>query len=200
MVSHDAAVKRQLASVNVPADRSAVLRYGVAIASPLAASLAIWAFGYQLNAPLLLELITAVIVTVWFGSWKPGLVSAALSLAIGIYVFYPQLGFATPAGRQNLFRLAAFVLAAGMICRMNLVLRRAQDELRHSQAHLAGVVQISEDAIISIDQAQRIRLFNRGAEQIFGYPADAVLGEPLSVLLPPRFAEAHRHYVNMFSA
>ncbi len=196
----DSAVKRHLASVEIPTDRSWALRYGIAVLAPATAVLALAAFDYQSYAPLLLSLLTAVVVTVWLGGWKPGLVSAVFSLAVGVYGLYPRIGLVGPEDRANLFRLGAFILASLVVCRMNYVLRRVQDEVRHSQAHLAGVVQISEDAIISIDQHQRIRLFNHGAEHIFGYAANEVLGEPLSVLLPKKFVEAHRHYVNMFAA
>lgn len=57
---------------------------------------------------------------------------------------------------------------------------------------LDGIVALSSDAVISLDEAQRITLFNRAAEEIFGYPAAEVLGQPLDVLIPARFAERHR--------
>ncbi len=200
MASHDPGVKRHLASVESPAERPWGLRYGVAVLSTTGAALVGIYFRQDMYGPLLLCLTTAVTITVWFGGWKPGLLSTALSVALAIYTFYPHFGLATSTARMNVFRLAAFVLAALVICRMNAVLRRVQDEVRYSQAHLAGVVQISEDAIISVDEWQRIRLFNHGAEQIFGYKAEEVLGESLSLLLPNKYVEAHRHYVRMFAA
>jgi PAS domain S-box-containing protein len=57
---------------------------------------------------------------------------------------------------------------------------------------------LATDAIVSVDSAQRIVLFNRGAEQIFGYTAREILGQPLDLLLPKRFAEVHRHHVQAF--
>jgi len=76
-------------------------------------------------------------------------------------------------------------------------LRRA---LRLADARFAGVVEIAADAVISIDAAQRIILFNAGAEQIFGYAADEVLGQPLEILLPERFRATHRAHVEGFGA
>lgn len=200
MVSHDPAVKRHLAAVEIPAERSWALRYGVAVVATAGAALVGIYFRQDMYGPLLLCLTTAVTITVWFGGWKPGLLSMAISIALAIYTFHPHFGLATAAARMNVFRLAAFVLASAVICRMNAVLRRAQDEVRYSQGHLAGVVQISEDAIISVDERQRIRLFNRGAEEIFGYKHDEILGEPLALLLPKKYVEAHRHQVNTFAA
>jgi PAS domain S-box-containing protein len=61
-------------------------------------------------------------------------------------------------------------------------------------------VDISEDAIISVDAAQRISLFNQGAEKIFGYPRWEVLGQPLEILIPRRFARAHHSHVASFAS
>ena len=43
------------------------------------------------------------------------------------------------------------------------------------------------DAIITVDEAQNIVLYNRAAEKIFGWPADQAIGRPLSMLIPERF-------------
>ena len=46
---------------------------------------------------------------------------------------------------------------------------RAQEAQRLSEAKFAGIISISSDAIVSVDESQRIVFFNQGAEQIFGY-------------------------------
>ncbi|MBD2434673.1 MULTISPECIES: response regulator [Fischerella] len=76
--------------------------------------------------------------------------------------------------------------------------QRAQEELRNSQARFAGIVSIADDAIISIDSSQKITLFNQGAEKIFGYTSQEVLGQPLDILLPSQYIQAHRQYVSDF--
>jgi PAS domain S-box-containing protein len=74
-----------------------------------------------------------------------------------------------------------------------------QEKLRNSQALFAGIVEIADDAIVSIDSNQFITLFNTGAEKIFGYSAAEVLGKPLDLLLPKRFSSVHRQHVAHFS-
>lgn len=64
--------------------------------------------------------------------------------------------------------------------------------------HLTGIVSIAADAIISIDSTQTITLFNDGAEVIFGYRRDEVLGQALSMLLPEGLRHAHEQHVSAF--
>lgn len=76
--------------------------------------------------------------------------------------------------------------------------RQVEAALRVSQARFAGIVEIADDAIISIDQTQRITLFNRGAERVFGYKAEEVLGRSLDILLPQRTILSHRQHIQNF--
>jgi len=54
---------------------------------------------------------------------------------------------------------------------------------------LASIVESSGEAIWSRDREGRIASWNRGAEQLFGYSADEVVGRHISVLWPPEEAE-----------
>jgi PAS domain S-box-containing protein len=66
------------------------------------------------------------------------------------------------------------------------------------KALYSGIIAISADAIICVDRAQRVILFNQGAERIFGYTADEIIGKPLDTLLPLRYRTAHGRYVHEF--
>ncbi len=76
--------------------------------------------------------------------------------------------------------------------------REMEKQLLVSQLRLEGIIDSAMDAIITIDEDQRIVLFNRAAEQMFGYSTQEALGQPLNRFLPARFREVHREYVQAF--
>jgi PAS domain S-box-containing protein len=67
-----------------------------------------------------------------------------------------------------------------------------------AQARLAVIVDSAMDAVITVDAEQKIVLFNRAAEQVFGVRREAVLGAPLDGLLPARFRGSHRGHIESF--
>ena len=63
------------------------------------------------------------------------------------------------------------------------------------------IIDLAVEAIITIDQHQRIITFNPAAERIFGYARNGVLGRPLDLLLPKgTVKEKHAAMVRAFGA
>jgi PAS domain S-box-containing protein len=75
---------------------------------------------------------------------------------------------------------------------------RAEEALRLSEAKFAGIISISSDAIVSIDEDQRIVFYNQGAEQTFGYTAEQVMGERVEMLIPEQHRADHEARVREF--
>lgn len=63
---------------------------------------------------------------------------------------------------------------------------------------LAEIVGIAADAIICVDEKQNITFFNHGAETIFGYERDEVIGKRIETLIPERFRPSHQGHVEAF--
>src|SRR5205823_733614 len=60
----------------------------------------------------------------------------------------------------------------------------AAKEARQKLAYLAGIVAASDDAIIGVTPAGIIHTWNGGAQRLYGYSPDDVIGRPLKLLAP----------------
>ncbi len=76
--------------------------------------------------------------------------------------------------------------------------KQAEEALRASEKRFAGIISSAMDAIISVDEDQRIVLFNSAAEEIFGYKSPEVMGRSLAQLIPERFHAAHQKHMQDF--
>ena len=73
------------------------------------------------------------------------------------------------------------IIGASAIAR-DVTEQRQQELVR---ARLAAIVESSDDAIIGKGLDGIIESWNRGAEKLYGYRADEVLGKPIYILVPP---------------
>ncbi len=72
-----------------------------------------------------------------------------------------------------------------------------EQELQASEQKISGMVESAMEGIIFTDEQQIIQLFNPAAETIFQYAKQDIVGQPLSILLPPSKRALHqRHFEN----
>jgi PAS domain S-box-containing protein len=134
----------------------------------------------------------------WYGGWKPGVLSGVLSGALAIFCVFGPSQSASP-GIVNVAAYLGFLGMLALVFALSVSLQRTAYELKKAHLRFGGVVQISEDAIMTIDEQQNITLFNAGAEKIFGYAASDVLGKSINMLLPEQFREIHKVHLQAFA-
>lgn len=95
--------------------------------------------------------------------------------------------------------LAALLLAGGAaFARARQRSGETRAQATRNDARMLAIVRTSMEAIITIDEAQRIVIFNPMAQKLFRCAAGDALGAPLSRFIPERFREAHTHHVRQF--
>jgi PAS domain S-box-containing protein len=142
---------------------------------------------------------------------KAGLSSGRMPIIFGPVLALGALGallamVATYAGwhADLMHTVAASLGAAVMVIAVALFYlqtghRRAADLALHSiEAQVDSVVESAMDAIITVDENQRIVLFNAAAEKVFQHPRGAVLGQALEMLIPARLRGAHAGHIKRF--
>ena len=179
--------------------------YGVAIAA-FGLSLV---FRYLLRDSLgttvpYLQFYPAIIVAAWYGGLGPGLLITIISAVAAMYFFLPPNGLAVTEA-ADLLSLAVFVATGAVIAWLNDRLHVAQEAQRTVAAtataraeRLDAILNTTIDGIIVISASGIIEAFNRGAEQLFGYPESEVIGRNVSVLMPSPHHEEHDRYLERY--
>jgi two-component system sensor kinase FixL len=158
-----------------------------------------------LNAPFL-HFYPAVLVAALYGGLGPGLLITALSAAGAMYFLLPPSGLAVgDAGDQ--LSLAVFVATGGVVSWLShRLLASQQAQAAAAQAatlraeRLDAVLDLTVDGIVVIGAEGRIEAFNRGAQALFGYTEEEVLGRSVSLLMPSPDREQHDSYIRRYLA
>ncbi|MBA5875486.1 MAG: PAS domain S-box protein, partial [Nitrospira sp. CR1.2] len=67
--------------------------------------------------------------------------------------------------------------------------RRIEDALRVSEERLRSIVQSTTDAIVLVNALMKVAFWNKGAEAIFGYSAEEIIGQPVTLIISERCHE-----------
>ncbi len=159
-------------------------------------------------------LMVAVVYAAYRGGLAPGLVGAGMAwLYLAYFWSMPDqfLQFTAP----NLVRIVLWALATPALALLvGLLQRRAERAreaaargaalqaqweereraaaaVRASQARFESLFESSPDAIVAVDAAGRIVQANQRVETLFGYRREALIGQPVEMLMPDRFRDRH---------
>lgn len=76
--------------------------------------------------------------------------------------------------------------------------QRVEAALREREARFHAVVETAAEGIITIDAAGIIETYNSAAERLFGYPATAVVGQNVKMLMPAPYHDEHDAYLRRY--
>ncbi len=160
-------------SLAVAPARAPVLRYGVALLSTVLALIPTLFFS-DIAESRLVVFAVAVMVSAWYGGWKPGL--AATSFALTVSAYYSLTGEQTPREyHKAIAHLALFFAVALLICWFNAALRATQESLRRSESNFRSLVMNAPYAICRCDALGILQDANPALVAMFGYASAAEL-------------------------
>ncbi len=152
--------------LRIPAARAPILRYGVAVLSTALALIPTVLLADVSESRLALFGV-AVMVSAWYGGWKPGLVATAFALTVSAYFTLTGVHSAVES-RTAIVRLSLFFFVAMLICWLNAALRASQENLRRSEANFRSLVTNAPYGICRCDSTGKILDANPAFLQALG--------------------------------
>src|SRR5260221_7337880 len=77
---------------------------------------------------------------------------------------------------------------------------RDMRELIHAEQKFRALLESAPDAMVIVGRGGNIALINSQTEKLFGYPREGLIGQPIEILVPPRFRDKHPGYRSGFFA
>ncbi len=153
--------------------RAPVLRYGVAVLSIILALIPAFLLSDVVESRLVVFAV-AIMVSAWYGGWKPGLVATSFALTVSAY--FSLAGAHSPSDyRRAIIHLALFVFVAGLICSFNAALRSAQEGLRRSEINFRSLVTHAPYGVCRCDSVGILLDVNPALVAMLGYASGAEL-------------------------
>ena len=129
---------------------------------------------HRLRRPLFLAGLTTCLIALCFTAWA--IVESYLGPTLSLEA---QLRLHIVRGVSTSFFVAFFVLYWS-----ELDIRRMEASLEHRERHLAQVLKESLDVVIGVDKNGKVVYWNRGAELVYGYHPEEILGQSFEQLVP----------------
>jgi PAS domain S-box-containing protein len=157
----------------VPPARAPILRYGVAVLSITLALIPALLLSDVVESRLVVFAV-AIMVSAWYGGWKPGLVATSFALTVSAY--FSLIAARSPADyRKAIIHLTLFVFLALLICSFNAALRSAQEGLRRSEINFRSLVVNAPYGVCRCDAAGIMLDVNPALVAMLGHESAAEL-------------------------
>jgi two-component system CheB/CheR fusion protein len=157
--------------------------YGSALAASALSWCIWWLSPVMHNDPFVIFILAVVFTARFFGFGPAVLCTFSSALVLDYSMFRQSLGAAVS---ENEFqRLGAFILISVLVAGLARQRSRAETQADEVRQQMAAIVASSEDAIASFTVDGIVTSWNHGADTLFGYTAEEIIGRPISVLVPP---------------
>ncbi len=169
--------------------RAPILRYGVAVLSIILAVIPAFLLSNLVESRLVVFSV-AIMVSAWYGGWKPGLVATAFALTVSAY--FLLTGAQSPADyHKAIIHLALFAFLSILICSFNAALRSAQEALRRSELNFRSLVTNAPYGICRCNAAGIVLDANPALVRMMGYSsASELVGRNLANL----YSDSHQWF------
>ena len=97
-----------------------------------------------------------------------------------------------------LFNQSGKVVGASKVARDITERKLAEQALRETAARLRTLTETAVDGVILIDARGVVLMFNPACEKLFGYSADAVIGQNVKMLMPQPYRHEHDRYITNY--
>ncbi|HXY34939.1 MAG TPA: PAS domain S-box protein, partial [Planctomycetaceae bacterium] len=74
----------------------------------------------------------------------------------------------------------------------------AEEEWRNGESRTKAIMNTVGDAIITVDRSGIIREVNSGAERMFGYASEEMIGQNVTIIMASPYREAHDAYISRY--
>ncbi|HZR55433.1 MAG TPA: ATP-binding protein [Terriglobales bacterium] len=157
----------------IPPARAPILRYGVAVLSTILALIPALLLA-DIAESRLVVFSVAIMVSAWYGGWKPGLVATSFALTVSAYFTLTSANTAADY-RRAIVHLSLFVFVALLICSFNAALRSAQEGLLRSEINFRSLVTNAPYGICRCDASGLLLSANPAMVQMLGQNSEADL-------------------------
>jgi len=142
----------------------------------------------------------AYVIPAALALWMPSRRYAIWMAAVGTGLSVVALLFKASGGvsQVDLLNRVLAIVAMWAVAYAVVRFKSAQGKADNESARMRAIVDMSVDAMITIDDRGRIELFNRAAERIFGRGAQDVLGKNVSMLMPSPDRERHDDHLRRY--